>query len=136
MAASDGDESYLACLKDEHPLRQCQAFLNMTITERRKKVKQWKLCNNCLSLQHSIPAVIPVKSVVASTTPCSMTHVMVRATVPTPLFQLKKIRLLWALIPLMPSMARIPDPWEKNQYFLHSRFRLLAREEQLWPDYL
>ena len=98
-------------------------------------MKQCKLCNNCSILRETTPAVILVESVVASTTPCCMTHVMVRAAVPTPLFQiphLKKIQLLWALIPLIPSVTTVPDPWEKNQYYLHSRFKLWAREKQLF----
>ena len=82
--------------------------LNMTITERKEKVKQWKVCNNCLSLQHSTRNCTShcTCSVEASTTPCYMTHVIVRATIPTPLFQIPQFELLWTLIPGTRSLGK------------------------------
>ncbi len=48
--------SCIICQKGDHSVAQCEAFIRFSLDEKKRKVNQYKLCFNCLSLHHRVDA--------------------------------------------------------------------------------
>jgi len=42
----------IECVKGEHPIRTCKAFIDMTVSERRTTVSKHRLCFSCFGFNH------------------------------------------------------------------------------------
>jgi len=45
-------QSCKLCPRENHPIRQCPQFLNMSVADREQCIKQQKLCLNCFARTH------------------------------------------------------------------------------------